>query len=117
LEAMVENVVDLYSAPLFVRFDAQRLTFVRAEEAGFLKRGEQEPLFTTSVNPSAGELIVGYKQGVGGTGVSGGGKLFRLVFKTRFAGLAEVGFGRVNFRNLAGKRLDVLPMTFRLEIR
>ncbi|WP_432821062.1 secretin N-terminal domain-containing protein [Trichloromonas sp.] len=117
LEAMVDEVADLYSAPLFVRFDPQLLTFVRAEEGEFLRQGGQSTLFTTSVNNDKGELIVGHKQGLGGAGVTGGGKLFRLVFKGRSAGQTQVGFDRVNFRNPAGNRLVVLPMSFTLEVR
>ncbi len=117
LDVIVDEVVDLYSAPLFVRFDPQQLTFVKAEEGDFLKQGGTSTLFTTSVNNDKGELIVGHKQGLGGAGVSGGGKLFRLVFKAHSAGQTQVGFDRINFRNPAGNRLVVLPMSFTLDIR
>lgn len=117
LEAMVQEITGLYSAPLFVRFDSQKLSFVRAEEGDFLKAGGQSTLFTSSVNQEKGELIVGYKQGLGGSGASGSGKLFRLVFKGRAAGSAQVGFDRINFRDPAGNRLVVLPMAQTLEVR
>ena len=117
LEAMVQEITGLYSAPLFVRFDSQKLSFVRAEEGDFLKAGGQSTLFTSSVNQEKGELIVGYKQGLGGTGATGSGKLFRLVFKGRAAGSAQVGFDRINFRDPAGNRLVVLPMSQTLEVR
>ena len=117
LEAMVEEITGLYSAPLFVRFDSQKLSFVRAEEGDFLKANGQSTLFTSSVNQEKGELIVGYKQGLGGPGATGSGKLFRLVFKGRAAGSAQVGFDRINFRDPAGNRLVVLPMAQALEVR
>lgn len=117
LEAMVQEINGLYSAPLFVRFDSQKLTFVRAEEGDFLKAGGQSTLFTSSVNQEKGELIVGYKQGLGGPGATGSGNLFRLVFKGRAAGSAQVGFDRINFRDPAGNRLVVLPMSTNLEVR
>ncbi|OHB33730.1 MAG: hypothetical protein A2X84_02760 [Desulfuromonadaceae bacterium GWC2_58_13] len=117
LDVMVDEVTGLYSAPLFVRFDPQQLTFVRAEEGDFLKQAGQTTLFTTSASNDKGELIVGYKQGLGGAGVSGGGKLFRLVFKALSSGPTQIGFDRINFRNPAGNRLIVRPMPFTLEIR
>lgn len=117
LEAMVQEITGLYSAPLFVRFDSQKLSFVRAEEGDFLKANGQSTLFTSSVNQEKGELIVGYKQGLGGPGATGSGKLFRLVFKGRQAGSAQVGFDRINFRDPAGNRLVVLPMAQTLEVR
>ncbi len=117
LEATVQEITGLYSAPLFVHFDSQKLSFVRAEEGDFLKAGGQSTLFTSSVNQEKGELIVGYKQGLGGTGATGSGKLFRLVFKGRQAGSAQVGFDRINFHDPAGNRLVVLPMAQTLEVR
>jgi general secretion pathway protein D len=117
LEAMVGEIKGLYSAPLFVRFDSRTLSFVRAEEGDFLKAGGQSTLFTSSVNQEKGELIVGYKQGLGGAGATGGGQLFRLVFKGRAAGSAQVGFDRINFRDPAGNRLVVLPLAQTLEVR
>ena len=117
LEAMVQEITGLYSAPLFVRFDSQKLSFVRAEDGDFLKANGQSTLFTSSVNQEKGELIVGYKQGLGGPGATGSGKLFRLVFKGRAAGSAQVGFDRINFRDPAGNRLVVLPMSTTLEVR
>ena len=117
LEAMVGEIKGLYSAPLFVRFDSRTLSFVRAEEGDFLKAGGQSTLFTSSVNQEKGELIVGYKQGLGGAGATGSGPLFRLIFKGRAAGSAQVGFDRINFRDPAGNRLVVLPLAQTLEVR
>lgn len=107
----------LYSAPLFATYDPQRLDFVRAEEGSFLKQQGQSTIFTTSVDRAAGRLIVGYKQGVGGSGASGGGNLFRLLFKAKAAGSAALGLDRLNFRDPAGNRLTVTAAGMTVEVR
>lgn len=114
---LVENIRDLYSAPLFVTFDPQRLAFVRAEEGDFLKAAGQSTVFTVSTDAQGGRLIVGYKQGVGGAGASGSGNLFHLVFEGKTPGQAQVGLDRLNFRNPAGNRLPVTGAQLPVEVR
>lgn len=117
LEVAVDEVSGLYSAPLFVTYDTGRFEFVRAEEGDFLKQGGQATIFTTSANRERGQLIVGYKQGAGGTGASGGGSLFHLFFKATSAGAGEVNLGRINFRDPDGNRLSVEPEGIAVEVR
>nr|NIS40230.1 hypothetical protein [Desulfuromonadales bacterium] len=117
LDARVAEVQGLYSAPLFVDYDPAVLEFVRAEESDFLKAEGQTTVFTVSADPEQGRLIVGYKQGVGGSGASGDGELFTLVFRPRKSGSASVEFERVNFRDREGQRLTVVSETKTVEIR
>ncbi len=117
LEARIDEVNSLYSAPLFVTYDPTRLDFVRAEEGTFLKTGGQATIFTTSADPARGQLIVGYKQGAGGPGATGGGSLFRLYFKGKSPGLGVVRFDRINFRDPAGSRLQVSGDEKTVEVR
>jgi general secretion pathway protein D len=117
LEVMADEVSDLYSAPLFVAYDSSKLVFVRAEEGDLLRQGGQATLFTVNDNPEKGEVLVGYKQGPGGVGVSGGGRLFRVIFNARVAGSTKIGLERNNFRTTAGTGLAVATTPFSLEIR
>lgn len=116
LEATIQGGAGIVSAPLFVSYDAERLEFVRAEEGDFLKQAGST-VFVVSPAPGRGQLIVGYKQGVGGRGVSGDGTLFRLLFKPRAAGSAKVVLERLNFRNVSGQMLNVSAQPFNVEIR
>jgi general secretion pathway protein D len=116
LSIQVAEVQNLYSAPLYLNFDADRLEFVRAREGDFLKRGQRPTIFTSSI-ARPGTLIVGYKQGTGDSGVSGGGELFSVEFRARAPGVAQVEVDRVNFRNPAGERISVVPSAKRVEVR
>ncbi len=117
LDVMVDEVTSLYSAPMFVSFDAGLFEFVRAEEAGFLKQGDQATVFTASTDQKKGQMIVGHKQSLGGSGANGGGSLFRLVFKAQRAGKGTLRFDRVNFRNPAGRRIHPEAAVFDIEVR
>ncbi|ALC17168.1 type II secretion system secretin lipoprotein PulQ [Desulfuromonas soudanensis] len=117
VEVAVDEVQNLYSAPLFVTYPPQLLDFVAGEEGTFLRQGEASTIFTSSPNRERGQLIVGYKQGLGGAGASGGGALFRLTFKAKAPGMAEIALDRINFRDPAGNRLSVVPAGLQVEVR
>jgi general secretion pathway protein D len=116
-EVLVEGMQNLYSAPLFVDYDANLLEFVQAEEGDFLKQGGMATVFTSTANPAAGKVIVGYKQGSDERGAAGSGKLFHLVFKAKAAGVASLGLDRLNFRDPDGNRLPVLAAGMTVEVR
>ncbi|TLM60120.1 MAG: hypothetical protein FDZ69_14040, partial [Deltaproteobacteria bacterium] len=86
LTVQVNGVERLYSAPLFVGFDPAHLDFVDAKEGAFLAQSGQATVFSYSQNPAAGQVVVGYKQGVGGQGAAGSGSLFTLRFRAKAAG-------------------------------
>lgn len=117
LDVQVDEVDNLYSAPLFVGYDAKSLSLVRAEEGSFLKQGGQTTIFTTSDDSERNQLIVGYKQGVGGKGASGSGTLFRLVFRAKAAGKAVLDLNKINFRDPGGNRLSIDRSDLTVEIR
>jgi general secretion pathway protein D len=117
VDVLVEGMQNLYSAPLFIGYDPQMLEFVRAEEGDFLKQGAQTTIFTSSANTAAGQVIVGNKQGAGGRGTSGGGKLLHLAFKAKAVGVASLGLDRLNFRDPDGNRLPVTTAGITVEVR
>ncbi|MCM2264513.1 MAG: cohesin domain-containing protein [Desulfuromonadales bacterium] len=117
LAIQVSGVERLYSAPLFVNYDPALLEFVEANEGTFLGQGGQTTVFSYSPNVAAGQVVVGYKQGVGGGGASGDGSLFTLRFRAKAPGSARVELNRVNFRDPAGTRLAVESSTASVVIR
>ncbi len=113
----VSDAKKLYSAPLFVSYDPALLELVNINEGTFLKQGDQSTVFSSSPNRTTGQVIVGYKQGAGGKGASGSGDLFHLNFKPIATGLAKLEINRINFRNPAGVRLQVVPEAVVIEVR
>ncbi|MDO3376949.1 cohesin domain-containing protein [Geoalkalibacter halelectricus] len=116
LTVNVSEVENLYSAPLYLSYDPERLEFIRAREGDFLRQGQRPTIFTTSlVRP--GTVIVGYKQGTSDAGASGGGDLFSVEFRALSRGAAQVEIDRINFRDPRGERIPVIATPKRVEVR
>lgn len=107
----------LFSAPLFVTFDQNLFDLLNVAEGDFLKRGGQATVFSSNPVPGKGELMIGYKQGVGGSGVSGEGTLFTLTFRAKAPGAAQFSVDRLNLRNAAGQRLKVVATPLAVEVK
>lgn len=117
LSLSIQEVKDLFSAPLYVRFDPKLVDFVAATEGEFMKQGGGPTIFTSTLMADSGRVIVGLKQGAGGSGVSGGGVLARLEFKAKAAGKLSVAPERINFRNPAGERLPIDSRGLVIEVK
>lgn len=115
LSFYVDEVKDLFSAPLYVQYDEELFEFVSATEGTFLKEGISPTIFTHTALEGSGRIIVGLKQGAGGKGVSGGGELFIMNFKAKKAGTGTIEPTRTNFRNPRGVRLKVDSIGLEIE--
>ena len=114
----VQGARGLYSAPLFVVYDPQGLEFLSAQEGDFLRADNQATIFTTSPSAGKGQVIIGYKQGVGGEGAAAGeGWLFSLNFRAKAPGSAAIALDRLNFLTAEGNRLLVAGAATTVEVR
>lgn len=113
----VSNVEQLYSAPLFVSYDPAVLELLSINEGDFLKQEGETTVFSSSPNHATGQVIVGYKQGSDGRGVSGSGTLFSLNFRALASGNARLETNRINFRDPHGVRIQVVPESVMIEVR
>lgn len=107
----------LFSAPLFVTYDQNLFDLLSVAEGDFLSRGGKATVFSTNPIPGKGELMVGYKQGVGGSGSSGDGTLFTVTFRAKAPGTAQFSVDRLNLRNAAGQRLKVVATPLAVEVK
>lgn len=107
----------LFSAPFFVTFDQNLFELINVTEGDFLNREGKATVFSTNPIPGKGELMVGYKQGVGGSGASGDGTLFTATFRAKAPGAAQFSVDRLNLRNAAGQRLKVVSTPLAVEVK
>lgn len=107
----------LFSAPLFVTFDQNLFDLTNVAEGDLLNRDGKATVFSTNPVPGKGEIMIGYKQGVGGAGVSGDGTLFIVTFKAKAPGTAQFSTDRLNLRNATGKRLKVISTPLSIEVK
>lgn len=107
----------LFSAPLFVTFDQNLFELITVAEGDFLNREGKATVFSTNPVPGKGEVMIGYKQGIGGSGVSGDGTLFTVTFRAKAPGTALFSADRLNLRNTAGQRLKVVTTPLTVEVK
>lgn len=117
LEFYVDEITDLFSAPLYVQYDQKLFEFISAEEGIFLRQGASPTIFTHTALADSGKIIVGLKQGAGGKGISGGGELFIMNFKAKAIGVGFIEPTRTNFRNPQGTRLNVDSVGLEVEVQ
>ena len=98
-----------------VSYDDKLLEFVSASEGSLMKK-EGKTVFTSSEVPGQGEVIVGLKFAEDGQGVSGGGALFKLDFKAKGPGVAEIKTGKLNLRTSQGAQIPAAENVFKVEI-
>ncbi|MDT8420646.1 MAG: cohesin domain-containing protein [Desulfuromonadales bacterium] len=115
LFVIAEEITDLFSAPMTVSYDDKLLEFVGASEGSLMKK-EGKTVFTSSEVPGQGEVIVGLKFAEDGQGVSGGGALFKLDFKAKGPGVAEIKTGKLNLRTSQGAQIPAAENVFKVEI-
>jgi len=117
LEVIVvaEEIKDLFSAPMYIKYDDQLLDFVGATELAFMKRAG-ETVFTYSHMPDKGLAIIGLKLTDKTQSVSGGGGLFKVSFNPKASGFAEITPQNINFRNAQGEQLSVTGRGLTVEI-
>ncbi|GAB4166463.1 MAG: tetratricopeptide repeat protein [Geothermobacteraceae bacterium] len=114
----VAEINDLFSAPVFITYNPQVLEFSSASEGGFLQQNARNTVFTSSpLGGIGGRVIIGYKQGAGGTGASGDGILYNLRFKALAPGRTIINLERINFRDPRGERLRVTGEGLQVEVR
>lgn len=117
VELIATEMANLFSAPVFVGYDGQRLELLRTEEGEFLRQKGQTTVFMSNADLEPNQVIVNSMQEVGGQGASGSGTLFRLVFAAKDTGRTALVLRRLVFRDPAGNLLPVEHSDLMVEVR
>ena len=74
-------------------------------------------MFTATVSPDQGQVIIDNNQAQGGTGASGHGDLFTLYFLAKNPGKTVLRFDNIQFKTPQGQGITVMPAGLNLEIQ
>jgi general secretion pathway protein D len=99
LNLQVENVKDLFSAPIRLKFDPNVLHLDEVSRGGFLAGDGQQILFTRNMRNDTGEAAVTLSRMPGSTGVSGSGLLAGFVFRVVGQGVTVVAAPQLTFQD------------------
>jgi general secretion pathway protein D len=117
VEVKADGVKELYSAPFNLIYDPIFAEFVGAAEGGFLKQDGKPTTFSAVNDPAGGKVsVVLHRNGDVG-GVTGNGVLLTATFKAKNVGPLNLGFSSVNFTEVAGKNLPMVPYNVLVDVK
>ena len=98
----VENVTDLYSAPLRFKFDPNVLRLDEVTRGGFLTGDGRDVLFTRNIQNNTGDVTINLRRNTGVGGLSGSGTLVTLTFQVIGKGVTTVTAPRARLPGFEG---------------
>jgi len=115
---MVENVSDLFTAPLRLQFDPKILRLNDVTPGGFLS-SDGKPLMPMSKNimNDTGEVSVTLSRAPGAGGVSGSGTLVNFVFQAQAKGTATVSLPDFALRDSKLQQISGAPPQLTVTVR
>jgi general secretion pathway protein D len=99
----VENVTDLFSAPLRFKFDPNVLRLDEVTRGNFLSGDGRDVLFTRNIQNSTGDVTLNLRRNTGVSGVSGSGTLVTLIFQVIGKGVTTVTAPGLSFLDSRGQ--------------
>ena len=117
VEVKADGVKELYSAPFNLIYDPLFAEFVSATEGGFLKQDGKPTTFSAVNDPAGGKVAITLHRTGDVGGVTGNGVLLTATFKAKNAGPLNLGFSSVNFTEVAGKNLPMVPYNVLVDVK
>ena len=99
----VENVTDLFSAPLRFKFDPNVLRLDEVTRGGFLAGDGRDVLFTRNIQNTTGDVTINLRRNTGVGGLSGSGTLVTLTFQVIGKGVTTVTAPGLSFLDSRGQ--------------
>jgi general secretion pathway protein D len=99
----VENVTDLFSAPLRFKFDPNVLRLDEVTRGGFLSGDGRDVLFTRNIQNTTGDVTINLRRNTGVSGLSGSGTLVTLTFQVIGKGVTTVTAPGLSFLDSRGQ--------------
>jgi general secretion pathway protein D len=101
----VENVTDLFSAPLRFKFDPNVLRLDDVTRGNFLAGDGRDVLFTRNIQNNTGDATIGLRRNTGVGGLSGSGTLVTLTFQVIGKGVTTVTAPGLSFLDSRGQSI------------
>jgi general secretion pathway protein D len=117
VQLVLENVSDLYTAPMKLKFDPKilRLTNVRAGQ--LLSADGQKINFTESTMNDIGEATVTLNRLPGSGGVAGSGPILSLTFQAIGRGTANVAVTEAGVKNVQMQPIPVSAPSISINVQ
>jgi general secretion pathway protein D len=103
----VDNIGELFSAPMRIKYNPAVLKLVDVRNGSFLGGDGQQVTFSETRAEDVGAVIVNLSRVAGAGGISGSGTLLTLVFQAAGKGTSTISFAELSLRDA---RLDAIPV-------
>jgi general secretion pathway protein D len=113
----VTDAVDLFQAPMRVKYDPKKLKLVAATPGAFLSSDGQRVNFSFDDQPAKGEVAIQMSRSAGAGGLNGNGALLSLSFQTLEPGQTSVSVLETSFQNSKLQSVPAPPPNIGVEIR
>lgn len=113
----MENAVDLFSAPLQLKFDPNVLQLEEVSRGDLLTGDGREVIFTRNIQNATGDVKMILRRLPGTGGISGSGTLATLTFRVVGQGVTTVAAPQLTFEDSRGQTLLTASPQLRVTIK
>jgi general secretion pathway protein D len=113
----VGEAVDLFQAPMRLKYDPKKLKLLAATPGAFLSNDGQRVTFSHDDQPEKGEVAIQMSRPAGAPGLTGNGAVLSLTFQTLTPGETQIGLIDSALQNSKLQPVPAQKPTVGVEIR
>lgn len=113
----VDNVKDLFSIPLLIRYNPAVVEIQEVRHGGFLSEGSQEIALVQRVDKEQGQALISATRQPNTNGASGSGMLLGIVVKGIAAGTSNLSIVQVNAKDSKQARISFVSGEASIQVR
>lgn len=113
---MIDNVSELFGAPMRIRYDQQTLRLLDVQRGPFLAGDGAQVAFSDSRDESSGLVIVNMNRVPGSGGISGSGVLLELRFQAIARGGASIRVEDISLRDARLEPIAAAPPSVAVQV-
>ncbi|MEM4405400.1 MAG: cohesin domain-containing protein [Nitrososphaerota archaeon] len=113
---MVNNVSELFGAPMRLRYDQQTLRLLDVQRGPFLSGDGQQVVFSDSRDEAGGLVIINMNRVPGAGGISGSGVLLELRFQAIARGSAAIRVEEISLRDARLEPIAAAPPSLAIQV-
>jgi general secretion pathway protein D len=117
VNVQIDNVTELFSAPMRIKYDNKVLKLVEINRGDFLSGDGQQVTFSQTKAEQAGAAIIGMNRVPGAGGISGSGNLVTLKFQAIGKGVSAISFEDLTLRDARLQTITVTPPSTAITVK
>ncbi len=117
VNVQIDNVTELFSAPMRINYDNKVLKLVEISRGDFLGGDGQQVTFSETKAEEAGAAIISLNRVPGAGGISGSGNLVTLKFQAIAKGVSAISFQDLSLRDARLQSIAVTPPSTAIQVK